>query len=68
METSNSRYLDWLRYSGVSVIIVVNPLHWRLIPRALREINREWPSPNERTWSVSWLFLTVRGWIDNGAW
>jgi hypothetical protein len=68
METGNSRYLDWLRYSGVSVIIILNPLHWRLIPRAIREPNDGWPSPNECTWSVSWLFLTVRGWVDNGAW
>lgn len=68
METQNSRYLDWLRYSGVSVILTLNPLHWRLIPRTAREYNDGWPSPNERSWSASWLCLTLRGWVDNGAW
>jgi len=68
MAIKNSRYLDWLRYSGVSVIIVLNPLHWRLVPHAMREYNNGWPSPNERCWSVAWLCLTIRGWVDNGAW
>jgi hypothetical protein len=57
----------WLRYSGVSVIITVNPLWWRVLPWARREHN-EWAGPCERTWSLTWLFLTVRIWIDNGSW
>jgi hypothetical protein len=68
METQNNRYLNWFRYSGISVIVTLNPLHWRLVPGARREPNDGWPSPNERTWSVSWLFLTIRGWVDNGDW
>jgi len=58
----------WLRYSGATVIAQVNPLHWRLLPWAREELNREWPTPNERTWAVGWLFLVVRVWIDNGDW
>lgn len=57
----------WLRYSGISVILTVNPLHWRWVPRARQERN-EWSGPDERTYSVSWLFLTIRVWIDNGSW
>jgi hypothetical protein len=68
METPDRRYLNWFRYSGISVIVTLNPLHWRLVPHARREYNDGWPSPNERTWSVSWMFLTIRGWIDNGDW
>ena len=57
----------WLRYSGVSVIIALNPLWWRVLPWLRREVN-EWAGPKERTWSVSWLFLTVGIWIDDGSW
>jgi len=58
----------WIRYSGASVIITLNPYHWRLVPTAQHERNTEWPSPNEHTYRVAWLFLTVRVWIDNGDW
>jgi hypothetical protein len=58
----------WLAYSGMCVIIVVNPLHWRWVPRAQKDVT-DWPDgPNEWTGSVSWLFLTVRVWIDDGSW
>ncbi len=60
--------VKWIRYSGASVIVTLNPVHWSWIPRAWHEINIEWPSPNENTYMVSWLFLTVRAWTDNGDW
>ena len=60
--------LKWVRYSGASVIVTVNPAHWRWAPTAQHERGVEWPSPNEQTYMVSWLFLTVRIWIDNGDW
>ena len=58
----------WVKYSGASVILTVNPAHWRWVPVARHEQNTEWPSPNEHTYMVAWLFLTVRAWIDNGDW
>ena len=61
-------YLKWIRYSGASVIVTLNPVHWSWIPRARHEKPVEWPSPNENTYMVSWLFLTVRAWTDNGDW
>ena len=67
MNLSKLRITKWLLYSGISVIITVNPLHWRLTPCVVQNLN-EWAGPNERTWSVSWLFLTVRIWIDDGSW
>ena len=60
--------LKWIRYSGASVIVTLNPVHWSWVPRARHETNIEWPSPNENTYMVSWLFLTVRAWTDNGDW
>jgi hypothetical protein len=58
----------WLRYSGASVIIAVNPLHWSWRPQARRAFIDEWVGPHERAWFVGWLFLTVRVWIDDGSW
>ena len=60
--------MKWIRYSGASVIVILNPLHWRWVPQARHERGVEWPSPNENTYMVSWLFLTVRAWTDNGDW
>lgn len=59
---------DWVRYSGASLILHVNPLHWKVLPWFRNESNLEWPSPNERTWALGFLFLTVRVWIDDGSW
>ena len=60
--------IKWLTYSGASVIITVNPLHWRVVPQAGRVFTDEWAGPNERTWYASWLFLTLRLWRDDGSW
>jgi len=62
------KFCKWLRYSGSSVIVKINPVHWDMIPWAHEERNLEWPMLNERTWSAGWLFVTVRFWIDNGDW
>jgi hypothetical protein len=59
--------LRWLRHSGISVIITLNPLHWYLKLWARRE-HPEWEGPNEKTWAVSFLFFTIRIWIDDGSW
>ena len=67
MGTALRRYLKWLRYSGFSVIITLNPCHWRFLPWAYRE-HRDWPGPNEHCYATGWLFLTARIWIDDGSW
>jgi hypothetical protein len=58
----------WLRYSGASVAVTVNPLHWAWVPHVGRAFTDEWAGPNERTWSARFLFVTVRVWIDDGSW
>jgi diadenosine tetraphosphate (Ap4A) HIT family hydrolase len=55
---------NYLRYSGASVSITINPFHWNIIPRYFA--SNEWP--NEKTKAVSWLFLTIRFWLDDGSW
>jgi hypothetical protein len=59
--------INWLKYSGASVSVTLNPYHWSLVPFA-RSIASEWELPNERNYSVGWLFLTIRVWIDDGTW
>ena len=48
--------------------VTVNPAHWRWIPVASREYADVWSGPNQQTWSAAWLMLTIRVWIDDGAW
>jgi len=57
----------WLRYSGVSVIISLNPLWWKAWPWCRREFN-EWDGPNQWTGACGFLGVTIRIWIDDGSW
>lgn len=59
--------IKYLKYSGASMIISVNPLWWPLLPKARREPNESWAGPHERTYSAQWLFLTFRIWFDDGS-
>jgi hypothetical protein len=63
-----SNLINWARYSGVSIIFTLNPLHWRWVPVIRCEKTLEWPSPNEHTYMIGWVFLTIRMWIDDGSW
>jgi len=58
---------NYLKYSGLSIIILLNPFHWSFLPKFMNETNIEWGSA-EHTYRVSFLFLTIRFWIDNGEW
>lgn len=58
---------DWVRYSGASVTVTVNPLHWRWLPSLQRETSA-WDTPGQYTGRFTWLMLTVRVWIDDGSW
>lgn len=60
--------LDWLRYSGASISFMINPCHWHWIPRRIPEPKDAWPRPHQRSLVVSWLGITLRAWIDDGAW
>jgi len=60
--------LNWIKYSGASINVTVNPYHWRWTPVAREAFIDEWVGPHERSWHIAWLFLTVRIWIDDGSW
>ena len=68
MATQDSGIMNWLKYSGASASVTLNPFHWFWTPRISREHRDDWYGPNERTFTVSILFLTVRVWIDDGSW
>jgi hypothetical protein len=59
--------IKYLTYSGLCVIITINPCHWRFVPWARKDVE-EWAGPKEWTGSCGWLFLTIRAWIDDGSW
>ena len=56
--------INYLKYSGASVTITINPYHWRYFPWLYKDIT-DW---NDETYCFSFLFLTFRIWIDNGDW
>lgn len=60
--------MNWLKYSGASVSVTLNPYHWAWLPVIAQEITNEWPSPNERSYYARFLFVTVRVWVDDGSW
>lgn len=68
MATSFGRCLSWVRYSGASIAVTLNPCSWSWQPRLNREYHDQWQGPDYRSWSMRWLFLTVIIWIDNGSW
>jgi hypothetical protein len=59
------RLKKYLMYSGLSLSITFNPLHWSFVPRYFRNGNDGW-EPDYH--SISFLFLTIRFWIDDGSW
>ena len=61
-------WLDYVRYSGITIKLNLNPFHWCYLGGFGREFRGEWAGPNETGWYVRFLFLTVSVWIDDGSW
>jgi len=61
------KWLGWIRYSGITVRLNLNPCHWYWLPVVRSEHNMEWGSPL-RSWRAGWMFLTVRLFLDDGSW
>jgi hypothetical protein len=59
--------IKWVRYSGLSININVNPFHWKWIPYLEQVTTSEWPG---YVWEgqATWLFVRFRIWIDDGRW
>ena len=57
--------IKYLKYSGASISITLNPYHWAWFPIVRKETDMSWDTESYR---ISLLFLTIRAWIDNGEW
>jgi hypothetical protein len=57
--------MKWLRYSGISLGITVNPFHWTFAARVIEPTDMD---PCLYGFYVSAGFIWLRFWIDNGEW
>lgn len=62
------RALDWIRYSGGSVMITFNPLHWRKVPKMQIKMHDDFYGSKYRSVFFIWLFFQIYLYIDNGDW
>lgn len=58
--------MDWVRYSGIWVTLICNPLHWQF--NYIKNLNYEWPAPNRKEYILQVLMFSFRLVIDNGDW
>lgn len=61
--------INYLKYSGASLTIYLNPLYWKAFPY-IRNISKDdvYLGPDSHTWEFGFLFLIIRVWVDNGNW
>ena len=57
--------INYLKYSGASISVTLNPYHWAWIPVVRKEHEMNWDTD---AFVASILFLTIRIWIDDGSW
>jgi hypothetical protein len=57
--------MKWLRYSGMSLGITVNPFHWTFVARWIKPTDMD---PCQYGFYVSLGPVWLRAWIDNGDW
>lgn len=56
--------MKYFLYSGLSIIFQLNPVQWSFVPKFTKE-QSPW---DDNAYIFSFLFLTVRLWIDDGSW
>ena len=61
------RILDYLKYSGLTVTIVLNPFHWSWIPKMSPILDTITDGEMDGT-MFSFLFIRISCWVDNGDW
>jgi len=61
------RILDYLKYSGLTVTIVLNPFHWELIPKMNPILDTITDGEMDGT-VFAFLFIRISCWVDNGDW
>ena len=59
--------MNWIRYSGLWITLIVNPLHWQ-VNYVKNSMDKEWPSPSRSEHVVQILMFSFRLVIDRGDW
>lgn len=57
-----------LRYSSIKISFQLNPFQWQWIPTHFIGKLNEWPDENVFQVHVSWIFIALRVYIDDGSW
>jgi len=61
------KWYNWIRYSGIWITIIVNPLHWT-ISMNKNPYDSEWPAPDRHELHIQLLMVSFRLVIDSGRW
>lgn len=61
------KWYNWIRYSGVWITVVVNPLHWGF-GISKDPYAAEWPAPDRREIHIQVLVISIRLVVDSGRW
>lgn len=56
--------VNWIRYSGAVITLIVNPLYWKMYPRA----SKTYDFYDKPRYEFKFLFLAVVVWFDKGDW
>ena len=59
--------MNWIKYSGLWITLIINPLHWQFSYLNNPTAN-EWPAPNCNEHILQILMFSFRLVIDNGDW
>jgi hypothetical protein len=57
--------MKWLRYSGITLGMTLNPYHWTFAAHYIKPTDMD---PCQYGFYVSLGFVWLRVWIDNGDW
>lgn len=56
--------IKWLKYSGCTITLKLNPYHWRISCKYMK-LNEAWETDHL---SIELLPITIRVWFDDGSW
>jgi EamA domain-containing membrane protein RarD len=59
-----SQILKWLKYSGATIALTLNPCHWGFYCKYRKSVD-VW---EQDAFVLQILPLSIRIWIDNGDW
>jgi hypothetical protein len=55
---------NWIKYSGATITLKLNPLHWRFSCKFIA-LNEAWETDH---FLLELFPITIRVWFDDGSW